>query len=67
MINFFFERFVLNYKPFEWEVEASGFRKNFKGKHTFISSFVRFYKVFLCLEKLKEDDLKDPKILDKED
>ena len=59
-----YKEFVLNYKPFEWEVEASEFRENFKGKHTFISSFVRFYKVFLYLEKLKEDDLKDPKVLD---
>ena len=59
-----YKAFVLNYKPFEWEVEASEFRENFKGKHTFISSFVRFYKVFLYLEKLKEDNLKAPKILD---
>ena len=59
-----YKKFVLNYKPFEWEVEASEFRENFKGKHTFISSFIRFYKVFLYLEKLKEEDLKDPKILD---
>lgn len=59
-----YKEFVLNYKPFEWEVETSEFRENFKGKHTFISSFIRFYKVFLYLEKLKEKDLKDPKILD---
>ena len=59
-----YKEFVLNYKPFEWEVEASEFRENFKGKHTFISSFIRFYKVFLYLEKLKEENLKDPKILD---
>ena len=59
-----YKEFVLNYKPFEWEINLSDFRENIKGKHSFIINFIRFYKVFLYLEKLKEDNLKNPKILD---
>ena len=59
-----YKEFVINYKPFEWEINLSDFRENIKGKHSFIINFIRFYKVFLYLEKLKEDNLKNPKILD---
>jgi len=59
-----YKEFVINYKPFEWEINFSDFRENIKGKHSFILNFIRFYKVFLYLEKLKEDNLKNPKILD---
>ena len=60
-----YKKFVINYEPFEREMEInpSEFRENIKGKHSFIISFIRFYKVFLYLEKLKEDNLKNPKII----
>jgi len=59
-----YKEFVLNYKPFDWEINDSDFRKEVKGQHSFTISFIRFFKVFLYLEKLKEDNLKKPKILD---
>ena len=61
-----YKKFVINYEPFEWEMEfnPSEFRENIKGKHSFIISFIGFYKVFLYLEKLKQENLKNPKILD---
>tara|TARA_Y100000590_G_scaffold237720_1_gene267518 strand:- start:5141 stop:6088 length:948 start_codon:yes stop_codon:yes gene_type:complete len=61
-----YKEFVINYKPFEWEIDEnpSEFRENIKGKHSFIISFIRFYKIFLYLEKLKEENLKNPKIFD---
>ena len=31
-----YKEFVLNYKPFEWEIDKSEFRENVKGKHSFI-------------------------------
>jgi len=31
-----YKEFVLNYKPFEWEVSHSDFRETFKGKHKFM-------------------------------
>ena len=59
-----YKNFVINYKPFEWEVNSSEFRETMKGKHSFIESFIRFYKVFIYLKKLKEENIKNPKILD---
>jgi|TARA_B110000438_G_C15804744_1_gene646758 SAM-dependent methyltransferase len=61
-----YEKFVINYQPFEWEVEnnPSEFRETMKGKHSFISSYIRFYKVFLYLQKIKERNLINPKIFD---
>ena len=59
-----YKEFVINYKPFEWEVDDSDFRHNIKGKHSFIINFIRFYKVFHYLQKLKEDNLNNPKIID---
>ena len=64
MINKNYIDFVLNYKPFEWEINESEFRENYKNKHNSIIDFKRFYKIFLYLEKLKEQGLKNPKILD---
>ena len=42
-----YKEFVINYKPFEWEIDEnpSEFRENIKGKHSFIISFIRFYKI----------------------
>ena len=61
-----YKNFVINYKPFEWEIEnnPSEFREAMKGKHSFISSYIRFYKVFLYLEKIKEKNILNPKIID---
>ena len=59
-----YKEFVLNYKPFEWEINHSDFRESMKAKHSLIQNFIRFYKVFIYLEKLKEENLKNPKIVD---
>ena len=59
-----FKEFVLNYKPFEWEIDKTELRLAFKDKHSLISSFIRFYKVFIYLNELKEKNLNNPKILD---
>ena len=64
MVHEKYKEFVINYKPFEWEINLSDFRDYMKGKHSFIINLMRFYKVFLYLEKLKEDNLKNPKIID---
>ena len=40
-----YKEFVINYKPFEWEINFSDFRENMKGKHSFILNFIRFYKI----------------------
>ena len=58
-----YKEFVINYKPFEWEINHSDFRQEIKGKHSFIIGFIRFYKVFLYLEKIKKN-LQNPKIID---
>ena len=59
-----YKEFVINYKPFEWEISPSDIREYIKGKHSFIIGFIRFYKVFLYLQKIKEENLQNPKILD---
>ena len=60
-----YEKFVINYKPFEWEIDYSDFRETLKGKHSFLMSFIRFYKVNNYLDiLLNEKNLKNPKIVD---
>ena len=60
-----YEQFVINYQPFEWEINHSDFRETMKAKHSFLKSFIRFYKVNLYLEQIvKEENLKNPKIID---
>ena len=60
-----YEQFVINYQPFEWEIDHSDFRETMKAKHSFLKSFIRFYKVNLYLEQIvKEENLKNPKIID---
>ena len=60
-----YEQFVINYQPFEWEIDHSDFRETVKAKHSFLKSFIRFYKVNLYLEQIvKEKNLKNPKIID---
>ena len=49
-----YKEFVINYKPFDWEIDLFDFRENIKGKHSFIINFVRLYKVSIFLEKLKQ-------------
>ena len=36
-----YKEFVINYKPFEWEISPSDFREYIKGKHNFIIGFIR--------------------------
>ena len=60
-----YEKFVINYKPFEWEIDHSDFRENIKGKHSFLINFIRFYRVNLYLQQIiKEENLQNPKIID---
>ena len=59
-----YKEFVLKYEPFEWEIDKSDLRTAFKDKHSFISSFIRFYKVFIYLNDLKKININNPKILD---
>ncbi len=56
-------KFVLNYKPFTWEVRKKDKRENIKNKHSFEIGFIRFFKVFELLKKLNTRFSK-PKIID---
>ena len=49
-----YKEFVINYKPFEWEINPNDFRENIKDKHSFIINFIRLYKVSILLENLKK-------------
>jgi len=64
MKNEIYKEFVINYRPFEWEARDFDFRENYKGKHNLIIDYIRLYKVFSYLEKIKYKDLQNPKILD---
>ena len=35
-----YEQFVINYQPFEWEIDHSDLRETMKAKHSFLSEFV---------------------------
>ena len=60
-----YEQFVINYKPFEWEVRDYDFRETMRSKPSFLMSFIRFYKVNNYLDiLLNEKNLKNPKIVD---
>ncbi len=60
-----YEQFVINYKPFEWEIRDYDFRETMRAKHSFLMSFIRFYKVNNYLDiLLNEKKLKNPKIVD---
>ena len=60
-----YEKFVINYKPFDWEIDHSDFRENIKGKHSLLINFIRFYRVSLYLQQIiKEENLQNPKIID---
>ena len=48
-----YKKFVLNYMPFEWEINEIDFRDSMRNKHSFIEGFIRFYKVSLYLENIK--------------
>lgn len=58
-----YEKFVLNYIPFKWEINKDENRDLFKNKHTFEIGYKRFFKVFEALNRLKSN-LKKPKIID---
>lgn len=63
-----FKQFVINYKTFNWESRDYGesdFRDTMKFKHSFLMSFIRFYKVNKYLENLiDEKNISNPKIVD---
>ena len=60
-----YEQFVINYKPFEWEIRNYDFRETMVAKHSFLISFIRFYKVNNYLDiLLKEKKIRNPKIVD---
>ena len=35
-----YEQFVINYKPFEWEVRDYDFRETMRSKHSFLMSLL---------------------------
>ena len=60
-----YEKFVVNYKPFEWEIKDYDFRDEMRSKHSFIMSFIRFFKVNNYLDLIqKKENFKNPKIID---
>ena len=60
-----YEQFVINYKPFEWEIREYDFRETMRAKHSFLISFIRFYKVNNYLDiLLNEKKINNPKIVD---
>lgn len=58
-----YKNFVINYEPFKWEVKEEDRRDQFNNKHSFEIGFVRFFKVFEFLNKIKKN-LINPKIID---
>lgn len=60
----YFEKFVLNYAPFKWELNNFDDRPRFKGKHSFLISYKRFYKVFLYILDFMSKFNSETKILD---
>ena len=63
-----YKQFIINYKTFNWESRDYGgndFRDTMKFKHSFLMSFIRFYKVNKYLDILiNEKNIKNPKIVD---
>ena len=54
MIDKNYSNFVINYKPFDWEIDLFDFRENIKDKHSFVLNYIRFHKVFHYLNILKK-------------
>ena len=42
-----YEKFVINYKPSEWEIDHSDFREYIKGKHSFLINLVGVIRIEL--------------------
>ena len=58
-----YEKFVLDYTPFEWE--ELDLKKTKRTKHSFLMGYIRFYKVSVYLEKfIKNNNINHPKIID---
>ena len=58
-----YEKFVLDYTPFEWE--ELDLKKTKRTKHSFLMGYIRFYKVSVYLEKfIKNKNINNPKIID---
>ena len=60
----YFENFVLNYSPFSWEIKDYDDRPLFKDKHSFLTSYKRFYKVFTYILDVMNNLNSKTKILD---
>lgn len=58
-----YKNFVINYKPFTWELKQDDPRDQFNNKHSFEIGFIRFFKVFEFLHHIKKK-LTNPKIID---
>jgi len=59
----YFENFVLNYQPFDWEHKNDD-RPGLKGKNSFLISYKRFYKVFTYILDIENELPKSVKVAD---
>ena len=59
----YFENFVLNYEPFDWEHKNDD-RPSLKGKNSFLISYKRFYKVFTYILDIENELSKSVKVVD---
>ncbi len=60
----YFENFVLNYKPFDWEHKDYDERPGFKDKNSFLISYKRFYKVFTYILDIENKLSNSVKVVD---
>lgn len=63
-MKFFFEKFVINYQPYKWEIIKTDNRPTAKNKHSFIWGYIRFYNVYKYLLQIKKILPNAIKILD---
>ena len=49
-----YKNFVINYKPFTWELNKTIQEINSNNKHSFEIGFIRFFKVFEFLHHIKK-------------
>ena len=60
----YFENYVLNYEPFEWENKDFDDRPGFKNKNSFLISYKRFYKVFSYILDIEHKFSNTIKVMD---
>ena len=63
-MKLFFEKFVINYQPYKWEIIKTDNRPTAKNKHSFIWGYIRFYNVYKYLLQIKKILPNAIKILD---